>query len=136
MKRWRRPPLQHPLAQAFARAIESLCTALTPGSTRQYDFVVRNQQLGTKQFRDLLISGLLSKQLERCPLGVTRFAQSWETVQESCNPFDLASSDSMCKVIQFNCEESAHFSQVFDRPPRRSCPELRVSGIDIRALSH
>ena len=42
MKRWRRPPLEHPLAQAFARAIESLCTALTPGSTRQYDFVVRN----------------------------------------------------------------------------------------------
>ena len=42
MKRWRRPPLQHPLAQAFARAIESLCTALTPGSTPQYDFVVRN----------------------------------------------------------------------------------------------
>ena len=42
MKRWRRPPLEHPLAPAFARAIESLCTALTPGSTRQYDFVVRN----------------------------------------------------------------------------------------------
>src|SRR6516162_3244935 len=35
VKRWRRPPLQHPLAQAFARAIESLCTALTPGSTPQ-----------------------------------------------------------------------------------------------------
>ena len=42
MKRWRRPTLQHSLAQAFARALESLCTALTPGSKRQYDFVVRN----------------------------------------------------------------------------------------------
>ena len=42
MKRWRRPPLEHPLAQAFAHAIESLCTALTPSSKRQYDIVVRN----------------------------------------------------------------------------------------------
>ena len=29
VKRWRRPPLQHPLAPAFARAVESLCTALS-----------------------------------------------------------------------------------------------------------
>ena len=29
MKRWRRPPLQHPLAPALAQAVESLCTALT-----------------------------------------------------------------------------------------------------------
>ena len=42
MKRWRRPPLQHPLAPAFARAVESLCTALTPSSTRNYNIVVRN----------------------------------------------------------------------------------------------
>jgi hypothetical protein len=26
MNRWRRPPLQHPLAPAFARALGSLCT--------------------------------------------------------------------------------------------------------------
>jgi hypothetical protein len=42
MNRWRRPPLQHPLAPAFARALESLCTALTPSSARHYDIVVRN----------------------------------------------------------------------------------------------
>ncbi|HEX4651093.1 MAG TPA: tyrosine-type recombinase/integrase [Granulicella sp.] len=42
MKRWRRPPLQHPLAPAFARAVESLCTALTPSSTRNYNMVVRH----------------------------------------------------------------------------------------------
>ena len=42
MKRWRRPPLQHPLAPAFAHAVESLCTALTAGSTRSYNMVVRN----------------------------------------------------------------------------------------------
>ena len=42
MKRWLRPPLQHPLAPAFARAVESLCTALTPSSTRNYNIVVRN----------------------------------------------------------------------------------------------
>ena len=35
VKRWRRPPLQHPLAPAFARAVESLSTALSPSSTRQ-----------------------------------------------------------------------------------------------------
>ncbi|HEY8670106.1 MAG TPA: hypothetical protein VIL63_04645, partial [Terriglobales bacterium] len=42
MKRWRRPPLQHPLAPAFARAVESLCTALTLSSMRNYNIVVRH----------------------------------------------------------------------------------------------
>jgi site-specific recombinase XerD len=42
MSRWRRPPLQHPLAPAFARAVESLCTALTASSARNYGIVVRN----------------------------------------------------------------------------------------------
>jgi site-specific recombinase XerD len=48
--RWRRPPLQHPLAPVFAHAIESLCTALTSSSKRNYDIVVRNflVYLGTK----------------------------------------------------------------------------------------
>jgi site-specific recombinase XerD len=40
--RWRRPPLQNPLAPVFARAVESLCTALTPSSKRNYDIVVRS----------------------------------------------------------------------------------------------
>ena len=42
MKRWRRPPLQHPLAPAFPRAVESLCTALAPSSARNYGIVVRS----------------------------------------------------------------------------------------------
>ena len=42
MKRWSRPQLQHPLAPAFARAVESLCTALTPSSKRNYNMVVRH----------------------------------------------------------------------------------------------
>jgi site-specific recombinase XerD len=42
VKRWRRPPLQHPLAPPFAHAVESLCTALTPSSARNYNIVVRN----------------------------------------------------------------------------------------------
>ena len=42
MMSWRRPPLQHPLAPVFAHAVASLCTALTAGSKRQYDIVVRN----------------------------------------------------------------------------------------------
>ena len=40
--RWRRPPLQHPLAPVFAHAVASLCTALTASSKRQYDIVVRS----------------------------------------------------------------------------------------------
>jgi site-specific recombinase XerD len=40
--RWRRPPLQHPLATVFAHAVESLCTALTSSSKRNYDLVVRS----------------------------------------------------------------------------------------------
>lgn len=48
--RWRRPPLQHPLAHAFAHAVESLCTALTHSSKRNYDLAVRSflVYLGTK----------------------------------------------------------------------------------------
>jgi integrase len=42
VKRWRRPPLQHPLAPDFERAVESLCTALTPASKRSYNAAVRN----------------------------------------------------------------------------------------------
>src|ERR1035438_2789737 len=42
VKRWRRPPLQHALAPAFARAVESLSTALSPSSTRHYNATVRN----------------------------------------------------------------------------------------------
>ena len=41
-RRWRRPPLQHPLAPAFAHAVESLSTALSPSSTRHYSSTVRN----------------------------------------------------------------------------------------------
>jgi site-specific recombinase XerD len=40
--RWRRPPLQHPLAPVFAHAVESLCTALAPSSKRNYGIVVRS----------------------------------------------------------------------------------------------
>jgi integrase len=42
VKRWRRPPLQHPLAPAMARAVESLSTALSSSSTRNYNIAVRN----------------------------------------------------------------------------------------------
>jgi integrase len=42
VNRWRRPPLQHPLAPAFAGAVESLSTALAPSSARNYGIVVRN----------------------------------------------------------------------------------------------
>jgi len=42
VKRWRRPPLQHPLAPVFTRAVQSLCTALSPGTERQYNIAVRS----------------------------------------------------------------------------------------------
>ena len=42
MKRWRRPPLQHPLPPAFAHAVESLSTALSPATERNYNIAVRS----------------------------------------------------------------------------------------------
>ena len=40
--RWRRPLLHHPLAPVFAHTVESLCTALTLSSARNYNIVVRS----------------------------------------------------------------------------------------------
>jgi integrase len=42
MKRVRRPPLQHPLAPLFARAIDSFSAALNPESIRHYHGTARN----------------------------------------------------------------------------------------------
>ena len=42
MNRARRPPLQHPLAPLFDRAVDSLCVALSPETTRHYRGTVRN----------------------------------------------------------------------------------------------
>ena len=41
MNRVRRPPLQHPLAPVFDRAVDSLGMALSPESIRQYRGTVR-----------------------------------------------------------------------------------------------
>jgi site-specific recombinase XerD len=42
MNRARRPPLQHPLAAAFDRAVDSCTAALCPDTTRHYRGTVRN----------------------------------------------------------------------------------------------
>ena len=42
MSRPHRPRLKHPLLCVFERAVESLCTALGPGSARSYDATVRS----------------------------------------------------------------------------------------------
>jgi integrase len=42
MSRPRRPRLKHPLVRVFERAVESLCTALNPSSTRHYNETVHN----------------------------------------------------------------------------------------------
>ncbi len=42
MNRPRRPPLQHPLAPAFDRAVDSLCAALHPDTTYRYRCTARN----------------------------------------------------------------------------------------------
>jgi site-specific recombinase XerD len=49
MNRARRPPLQHPLVPLFDRAVDSLCVALSPETTRHYHGTVRNflSYLGT-----------------------------------------------------------------------------------------
>ena len=63
-KRWRRPPLEHPLAPAFAHAVESLSTALSPATERNYNIAVRSflVYLGTEQPK---VTGL--EQLRRDP---------------------------------------------------------------------
>src|SRR5260370_32198715 len=42
MPRARRPPLQHPLAAVFDRAVDSLGAALSPDTTRHYRGTARN----------------------------------------------------------------------------------------------
>jgi Phage integrase, N-terminal SAM-like domain len=42
MNRARRPPLQHPLAPVFDRAIDSFSAALSPETTRHYRGTARN----------------------------------------------------------------------------------------------
>jgi hypothetical protein len=93
------------------------------------------QKLRLKQSLNFWISRLLSKCLERFSVRVTRSAQGRETTQESRNPLRLPSLDRMCNVAQFNPQESAHFSQVLNRPTRRSRAESAISGIHIRASS-
>jgi integrase len=46
----RRPPLQHPVAALFARAIDSICAALSPASQHQYRVTARKflSYLGTE----------------------------------------------------------------------------------------
>ena len=42
MNRVRRPPLQHPLAPVFDRAVDSFSVSLSPETTRHYRGTVRN----------------------------------------------------------------------------------------------
>ena len=42
MNRARRPPLQHPLAPVFDRAVDSFSVALSPETTRHYRGTARN----------------------------------------------------------------------------------------------
>jgi len=42
MNRARRPPLQHPLAPIFDRAVDSFSVALSPETTRQHRGTARN----------------------------------------------------------------------------------------------
>jgi integrase len=64
VKRWRRPPFEHPLASAFARAVESLSTALSPATERNYNIAVRSflVYLGAEHPK---VTGL--EQLRRAP---------------------------------------------------------------------
>lgn len=42
MKHTRRPPLRHPLAPLFNRAVDSICAALGPSSLSYYQLIMRN----------------------------------------------------------------------------------------------
>jgi len=42
VNRMRRPPVQHSLASAFDRAVDSYCASLNPETARHYRGTVRN----------------------------------------------------------------------------------------------
>src|ERR1700728_3394342 len=92
--------------------------------------------LSFEQLRDFRIAGLLGKQLERSPLGVTNSTKTGETLQESRNPIDIASTYCVGEVIQFNSEEPAQLPQIFDCPACRGRAVLAISRIDLRAVLH
>jgi hypothetical protein len=39
----------------------------------------------------------------------------------------------MCHIVQFNPQQRAHFTQIFNRPSSRSRAKLTISGVDFRA---
>ena len=88
-----------------------------------------------EQIRNLLLSRFLGNQLERFSLSVTGGTKSREAAEESFDPFDITLADGMSKVVQLNPEESTHFSQIFDRPARRSRAEFTVGGVDVGAVA-
>ena len=110
MKRWRRPPLQHPLAPAFARAVESLSTALSPATERNYNIAVRSflvclgaehpKVTGLEQLhRDPHILGWMSRmRAQTPPLAAATCIGRLNAVRAICN--ELAWTHKLAELAQ------------------------------------
>ena len=75
MNRARRAPLQHPLAPTFARAVDSLSTALSPDTTRHYHGTVRKflVYLGAQHPEVNRLAGLYCERENRSVLNPTKY---------------------------------------------------------------
>ena len=94
MNRARRPPLEHPLARLFDRAVDSFCVSLSPDTTRHYRGTARNflSYLGTDHHE---VKGL--DQLRREP-----HILGWMSRLRSQTP-PLATASCINRLITLRC---------------------------------
>ena len=107
MSRPRRPRLKHPLLRVFERAVESLCTALSPSSTSHYNVTAHNF------LRYLAAAHPEVKQLDQ--LRRDPHILGWiSSMQSQKNP--LATATYISKLIALRCifSELAWSSQRFE----------------------
>ena len=82
------------------------------------------------------MAGLLSQRSERSPVRVRRLAKRRKAAQKSCDPFEVSPLNGMGEIFQFDAQESAHLSQIFNGPTSGRCPKPRVLSIDVSASTH
>ena len=107
MSRLRQPRLKHPLLRVFERAVESLCTALSPSSTSHYNVTAHNF------LRYLAAAHPEVKQLDQ--LRRDPHILGWiSSMQSQKNP--LATATYIGKLIALRCifSELAWSSQCFE----------------------
>jgi hypothetical protein len=59
---------------------------------------------------------LIRKQPEAVPMRVAGRAEAGEAVEESGRPHDIAAAYGEGHVVELNCEETAEFAEILNRP--------------------